>query len=263
MPSKQVMRSDAFPFSLFSDRAPRTAASYERELAASKETESRLMESLAQDKLLLGQKDELIRHQEILSQECNHRFLNSLQMIAGLLMLQSRKVATAEAAASLATAASRVGAIAHLHRHLQSTASTSTVRFKPYLQDLCRDHSTMLASEGGPDRDIVVEGIEIVLPNLTANPLGLIVNELVTNAIKHGEGRITVKLEPHLRKGYALSVCNEGPRLPDGFGPASGKGLGMTLVTKLCEQMGGELRIDRGDANDCTRFTVFFSAGSD
>jgi two-component sensor histidine kinase len=258
MPFKQVRPREAFPSTLFSGPTPRTAASYERELAAAKDTESRLLEALAQDKILLGQKDDLIRHQEMLNEECNHRFLNNLQMIVGLLSLQSRKEATAAAAASLAVAASRVGAIAHLHRHLHSLDSTPTVPFKQYLQDLCRDHSTMSMSEDQPTRDIVVEGVEISLPSLTGIPLGLIVNELVTNAIKHGEGRIAVKLETHLRKGYALSVCNKGPRLPDGFDPSGCKGLGMTLVAKLSEQIGGELRIDHGDDNDGTRFTVLF-----
>ena len=242
----------------FQSLEPRTPASYERELAAAKVAESQMRGLLAQDQILLGQKDELIRHQEVLNQECRHRLLNNLQMIVSLLSLQSRTETNTEASARLSVAANRVGAIGRLHRHLHSMDSTEAVEFKRYLDDLCRDHSTMSMSEERPLQDITVEGVEMILSTVTGIPLGLIANELVTNALKHGEGRITVKLEPDVRKGYALSVCNKGPALPAGFDPAACDGLGMKLVSSFVEQIGGELRIDRGDANDCTRFTVLF-----
>lgn len=141
--------------------------------------------------------------------------------------------------------------------------STETVEFKKYLDELCRDHSTISMSEEHPTQDIIVEGVEMSLSTVTGIPLGLIANELVTNAIKHGEGHITVKLEPHARKGYALSVCNKGPALPAEFDPAACDGLGMSLVSSFVKQIGGELRIDRGDENDCTRFTVLFGRDPD
>ena len=112
---------------------------------------------------------------------------------------------------------------------------------------------------GAPARVIAVEGIEIKLPAVTAIPLGFIANELITNAAKYGTGRITVSLEPNPEKGYALSVSNDGPALPEGFDPAAGKGLGMRIIRSLVKQIGGELRIGRGDRNQGTRFTVLFS----
>jgi len=247
----------------FQSLEPHTVASYERELAAANTTESQLRSLLAQDQILLGQKDELIRHKEVLNQECHHRLLNNLQMIVSLLSLQSRRETNTEASTSLSVAANRVGAIGRLHRHLHSMDSTETVEFKKYLDELCRDHSTISMSEEHPTQDITVEGVEMSLSTVTGIPLGLIANELVTNAIKHGEGHITVKLEPHARKGYALSVCNKGPALPAEFDPAACDGLGMSLVSSFVKQIGGELRIDRGDENDCTRFTVLFGRGPD
>ena len=260
MPHRNVLLgSKVFVPPGFEGPPPRTVASYERELAQHRATESRLRKARARDRDLLGQKDELIHHQEVLNRECNHRLLNNLQMIVSLLSLQSRAEANAQAAARLAVAAKRVGAIARLHRHLHSMDGTLTVEFKRYLEELCRDHSTLSMSEDRPDRLIAVEGIEISLPTVTGIPLGLIVNELVTNAIKHGKGRIAVKLEPHAGKGYALSVCNEGSTLPEGFEAAACGGLGMNLVSTLARQIGGELQIDRGEQNDRTRFTVFFA----
>ena len=79
----------------------RTVASYERELAAHRATESELRKALARDQVLLREKDSAIRHQKMLNQECHHRLLNNLQMIVSLLTLQSRKEANAETASRL------------------------------------------------------------------------------------------------------------------------------------------------------------------
>ena len=263
MPREHAAPNEGFLSARFQSLEPRTVESYENELATTKVTESQLRGLLAQDQILLGQKDKLIRQQEVLNQECHHRLLNNLQMIASLLSLQSRTEANTEASARLSVAANRVGAIGRLHRHLHSMDSTETVEFKKYLDELCRDHSTISMSEEHPTQDIIVEGVEMSLSTVTGIPLGLIANELVTNAIKHGEGHITVKLEPHARKGYALSVCNNGPALTAGFDPAACDGLGMNLVSSFVSQIGGELRIDRGDENDCTRFTVLFGRDPD
>jgi two-component sensor histidine kinase len=59
--------------------------------------------------------------------------------------------------------------------------------------------------------------------------------------------------------GYALSVANDGPALPEGFDPAAGKGLGMRIIRSLVERIGGELRIGRGDKSQGPRFTELFS----
>jgi two-component system, sensor histidine kinase PdtaS len=147
----------------------------------------------------------------------------------------------------LGGAASRVATIWRVHQRLHDLDGMQTVAFKQYLEELCRDFSTMLSSEERPERVVVVEGIEIKLPTVTGIPLAFIVNELITNAAKHGKGRITVRLEPNPGQGYALSVSNDGPVLPEGFDPAACKGLGMRIVRSFVERIGGELRIGRGD----------------
>ena len=157
------------------------------------------------------------------------------------------------------TAADRIATIGRIHRRLHYCDGVQTVAFKQFLVDLCGDFSVMLSSERRPGRDIIVEGVEVKLLTATAIPLGFVVNELITNAAKYGKGSITVRLEPDSGKGYALSVSNEGPDLPDGFDPAAGKGLGMRIVGSFVKQIGGDLRIGRGDRNQGTRFTVLFS----
>jgi two-component sensor histidine kinase len=243
---------------LFESRERRTVASYEYELTKRRRTEVGLRANLAQDEALLCQKDELIQRQAVLSQEADHRLLNGLQMIVSLLSLQSRASENAEVASQLAAAADRVATIGRIHRRLHSLDGVETFALKHYLEDLCRDYSVILSSEH-PARDIVVEGIEITLPGVTAIPLGFIANELITNAAKYGTGRITVDLESDPVRGYALSISNEGPGLPEGFDPAARKGLGMRIIQSLLAQIGGRLHIGQGNRNQGTRFTVSFS----
>jgi two-component sensor histidine kinase len=255
--------ADSPPSIIFESRESRTVASYERELKRERIrhrcTETELREALAQEEILLHQKDELIQQQEILSKESDHRLLNDLQMIVSLLSLQSRASTNAEVASQLATAADRVATIGRIHRRLHSLDGVQTFALKQYLEDLCRDFSMMLSSEDHPERVIIVEGIEIMLPAATAIPLGFIANELITNAAKYGKGQITVRLESNPGKRYSLSVSNGGPSLPEGFDPAAGKGLGMRIIRSLVERIGGELRIRRGDKSQGTRFAVLFS----
>jgi two-component sensor histidine kinase len=244
---------------IFQSGEGRTVASYQRELIRHRRTEIGLREALAQEEVLLHQKDELIQQQEILSKESDHRLLNDLQMIVSLLSLQSRASTNAEVASQLAAASDRVATIGRIHRRLHSLDGVQTFALKQYLEDLCRDFSMMLSSQERPERVVTVEGIEIMLPAVRAIPLGFIANELITNAAKYGKGRITVRLEANPAKGYALSVANEGPGLPEGFDPAASKGLGMRIIRSLVERIGGELRIGRDDRNQGTRFTVLFS----
>ena len=202
---------------IFKSPERRTVASYERELTRHRRTEIGLREALAREEALLCQKDELIRQQAVLSQESDHRLLNGLQMIVSLLSLQSRASKNAEVASQLAAAADRIATIGRIHRRLHSLDGVQTFALKQYLEDLCRDFSMMLSSERTRSGSSSSRGSKSTLPAVTAIPLGFIANELITNAAKYGTGRITVSLEPNPEKGYALSVSNDGPGLPEGF----------------------------------------------
>jgi two-component system, sensor histidine kinase PdtaS len=247
--------ADLRPNVIFDIRVPRTVKNYERELAGHLRTEGGLREALAWEEALLRQKDKFIQQQVLLSRESDHRLLNGLQMIVSLLSRQSRMSDNPEVISQLAAAADRVATIGRIHHRLHSLDGVEIFAIKQYLDDLCRDFSVMLSSE----RSILVEGIEIELPAVTAIPLDFIANELVTNAVKYGTGRIAVGLGTDHEKGYALSVCNDGPGLPGGFDPAECKGMGMRIVRSLVKQIDGELRIGRGDRNQGARFTVLFS----
>lgn len=247
----------------FSSSERRSVDSYERELVQHRFMEIRLRDALAESEARLRQQDELIRKQELLSRESDHRLMNDLQMTISLLSLQSRSAQTAEAAAQLAIAANRVSMIARIHHRLHSYDGVQVIEFRKFLEDFARDFSAMLSSNERPEQ-VLVEGIEINLPATTAIPLGFIVSELITNAAKYGNGRIAIRLQSDPAHGYALSVSNNGPALPEGFDPAASKGLGMRIVQSFARQIGAELRIGRGYDGEGARFTVLFSGiGSD
>jgi two-component system, sensor histidine kinase PdtaS len=241
----------------FSNSPRRTLESCERELIQYRAMEIRLRDALAESEAQLRQQDELIHRQELLKKESDHRLLNDLQMTISLLSLQSRSSTNAEAAAQLAVAANRVSMIARIHHRLNSYEGVQTIEFKKFLEDFSRDFSAMVSSESSPEQ-ILVEGIEINLPAATAIPLGFIASELITNAAKYGKSRIVIALQPDPQHGYALSVSNDGPALPEGFDPGAGTGLGMKIIQSFTTQIGGELRISRGDDGQGARFTVLF-----
>jgi two-component system, sensor histidine kinase PdtaS len=172
------------PSTIFKIPGLRAAAHYGRELTEHRHMASRLREARAREEALLRQKDEWIRQQDVLRRECDHRLKNGLQMIASLLSVQGRAAGSAEVASQLAIAARRVGVIERVHRRLHYLDGLQIVEFKQYLEEFCRDFSTMVSSEARPERVIVVEGIEITLPTVIGIPLGFIANELITNAVK-------------------------------------------------------------------------------
>src|SRR6202050_4963549 len=100
----------------------------------------------AREKAWLREKSDLLRRQDILAQEFEHRFLNSLQIIGSLLSLQSR-TASPEAAGQLIVAARRVASLASVHRRLHLLDHQESVEFEQYLRHLCEDLSGLLLPE--------------------------------------------------------------------------------------------------------------------
>ena len=218
-----------------------------------------LRAALARESNLLHEKELLLREQELRRAESDHRLLNGLQMVVSLLSLQSRSATTPDVAKQLLVAAHRVGAIERVHRRLHFHDGTKIVELKKYLQELCEDTSGLTDSGGLRRSELLVEGCEIAIASATAISLGFIANELITNAVKHGRGRIIVCLDTHPAKGYALSVSNDGPPLPDGFDPAACKGLGMKLIQSLVRTIGGDFSFSRGTDHQGAQFVVLFS----
>lgn len=200
---------------------------------------------------------ELSKRQETQVRDYDHRLVQGLQLIASLLSLQSRGATTPEAAAQLAIAARRVRALARVHRRLHLLDHMEKVDFKQYLHHLCEDLSELLSEEQN-GIGITVESAEVQVPSALAIPLGFIINELITNAAKHANGNITVRLETSASGAHSMSVMDDGSGVPEDFDPERTNGLGMKIVTSLTRQIGGELRTLSGDDGRGARFSVTF-----
>ena len=227
-----------------------------KELERLSRTETQLREALAREQVLLDQKDELIRHKDLMSRESDHRLMNGLQMVSSLLSLQSREAQNAKAAEQLKVAANRVATIGSVHKRLHALDHVRSVELKEYLENLCRDMRYILPTEGG-EHKIAVEGIALEVPTAIGIPLGYIVSELVTNCAKYAQGKITVSLVKR-GKGYELSVSDDGPGFPKGFDPTKSKGLGMKIVASLVKQIGGQSLFGPNLSGRGARFTVLF-----
>lgn len=211
----------------------------------------------AREELLLQEMRRMSLCRSTMDQELAHRLVNGLQLIAGLLSLQSRSASTPEASMQLTVAARRVATLGRVHHRLHALDHQEHVELRRYLQHLCDDLSDLLF----PDRaghEIVVEGSSANIPTQFAIPLGFVVNELVTNSVKYAEGKITVRYEA-ATGGHSLSVMDEGPGLPSGFDPATSEGLGMRIIRSLVKQIGGTLSFGAGDGGSGTRFMVAFT----
>jgi two-component sensor histidine kinase len=208
--------------------------------------------SIVMDQLELGLSSrKAVGTANLMAKEIDHRVMNSLQFVSGLLAMQSRSPDVGDAATQLKLAANRLAAVAQVHRHFYADAANE-VSCVAFLRRLCTDLAAIL------DREIIVEGDEEMVPTTSVQPIGLIANELVTNAAKHGAGRIDVAFRAAGGMNR-LIVCDEGNGLTAGFDPhATSAGLGMRVVTALAGQLQGTLDAGPRADGDGACFTVEF-----
>ena len=186
---------------------------------------------------LVGQKSTLLR-------EVNHRVKNSLQLVSSLLTLQTLSLPDEGVRVHFQDARSRIEAIARVHNRLYQADQFQTIEFGTYLNELCEDLAR--ASGGDSMCDIDVRSDVIDLPIDHAAPLGLIANELITNAVKHrgkSAARVTVTFRREDEK-LALTVSDRGPGLPSNFDIRKSRSLGMRLISSLAGQIRASVDID-------------------
>lgn len=193
------------------------------------------------------------RSKTVLLEELSHRTKNDLQMVASLLMLQARGLPDSEARGALDAAATRVMTVAKLHNRLRSDGSDGVVDMHDYLDDLCAD----LSKAYGELRPVAirVKADHAILGTATAAPLGLIVNELVTNAFKYAfpgnrEGVVEVAFE-HRDAGLTLVVRDNGVGSTDAV-----EGLGSRLIRLMVQQLNGQLQRAEGGPGTLTTVTI-------
>jgi two-component sensor histidine kinase len=196
-----------------------------------------------------------VEQAKLMAKEIDHRVMNSLQFVSGLLTMQSRTPDVGPAASHLQMAANRVAAVAQVHRHFYADEAdeASCVAF---LRRLCEELATILG------RSVVVHGDDGKVPTTWIQPIGLLVNELVTNAAKHGAGQIDVTYDSE-GSNHRVVVCDEGEGLPTDFDPATAdKSLGMRVIISLARQLGGTLSATNRVDMPGSCFTVSFTGSA-
>jgi two-component sensor histidine kinase len=173
---------------------------------------------------------------QLMGREIDHRVMNSLQFVSAMLSMQGRASGNPDVSNHLQIAANRVNAVARVHRHFYLDEPAEWVECLTYLRRLCEDLAGILQAR------IEVGGTEAMVRTTQLQPIGLVINELVTNAAKHGSGEIKVTFNRIDEEKFSLCVLDEGPGLPHDFDlAAQTDSLGMKLVSVLTRQLHGEL----------------------
>lgn len=216
-------------------------------------------QAIAEATRMVEEKNAELSQSRLLAREIDHRVMNSLQLVSSMLMLQSRSAESADTAEQLAVASGRISAVARSHQHIYLAADAGAVRenCQAYLKRLCLTISEILHFAEGR---LNVEGEALDLPSDKLVPIGLIVNELITNAAKQGATNIRVTIQLSGESQIMLRVSDDGPGLPTHFSIENSKGLGMKVITSLARQLNGTLSAERCDWSDGAAFTVVFTA---
>ena len=208
-----------------------------------------LQKNRRKNKLLDLQKNQLekaLNEKEILLKEIHHRVKNNLQVISSLLSLQQRQLNDSSASEAIQIGRDRVKAMSLIHQNLYQDGDLVGVSIKEYIEKLTQN---LVRNYQIEDKPIDLQ-LDIASSNLdvdTIIPLGLIINELISNALKYAftkkdSGRLTVKLMQQ-EKTLQLSVADNGIGLPNSFKPKESNSLGYRLIHAFSDKLKAVLNI--------------------
>lgn len=203
-----------------------------------------------------------LREKEILLKEIHHRVKNNLQIISSLLNLQSAHIRDPRALEVFKEGQGRVRSMALIHEKLYQSEDLARVDFSEYIRNLAAYLFRSYEVHAGAVA-LGVEAEDVLLGVDTAIPCGLIINELVSNSLKHafpggGVGSINIRLRPADAGRLTLTVADDGVGLPDGFDVSRTSSLGLQLVNTLARQLGGEVLVGCGAGAE---FSITFRKG--
>jgi two-component sensor histidine kinase/tetratricopeptide (TPR) repeat protein len=195
---------------------------------------------------LVGEKQDLLEEKDWMLKEIHHRVKNNLQIINSLLTTQAAYLLEPTALEALRESQNRVQAIALVHQKLYQSDSVARVNMQEYIQEITELllESFDISESVRPQLDVALVELDVAL----AIPLGLIINEAITNTLKHAfppprTGTLTIQLRPIEALRYELRIADDGVGLPPGFDPARAESLGLTMIMGLSRQLGGVLHL--------------------
>lgn len=204
-----------------------------------------------------------LREKELLLEEVHHRVKNNLQVVHSLLDLQALRIRDPELVSMLRDSQNRIRSMSMIHQTLYQSHDFARVDFHRFLGELLPSLMESYGMVGGHVA-IDIEANHVKLPINEAIPCGLIVNELVSNALKHGfpghrRGTIRVRLAQDPDGTVNLSISNDGIDIPPDLNLERTGSLGLQLVQLLARQLQGTLEVQRAHP---TCFTLHFPLGA-
>ena len=195
---------------------------------------------------IVAERNAKLAERELLFRELQHRVGNDFTIVNSLLDLQRRRSTDPETRQAFEQAMGRIRSVARVHHHLYTLPDIGAIDFRQYLSDLC----TALAQAAFPPTGLYLRCHcdQAYMPRNRAVAVGLVTNELVTNAVKHAfpndrSGNIDVRFQKN-DSGWSLSVAD------DGIGSSQTQpktGLGSSLLEEFARQAGGTLSVETGD----------------
>jgi two-component sensor histidine kinase len=206
-----------------------------------------------------GKVRESLQEKEVLLKEIHHRVKNNLQVVSSLLRLQAAGIKDEATAALFYESQTRVRSMALIHEELYQAGNLARVDFASYLRRLLPDLARSYRADASENVDLKIEAMDVSLPVDRAIPCGLIVNELITNALKHAfpngrQGGIQVRLAAQ-SKETTLAVRDDGVGFPPDVDFRQSRSLGLQLVCTLANQLGGTINLERDNG---TEFVITF-----
>lgn len=214
---------------------------------------------LNQTQRRLKEQTTLLDEKEILLKEIHHRVKNNLQIISSLLNLQTRGIEDSDTLQNLRDSQTRIRSMALIHEKLYQSPSLASIDFGEYVKSLAFDlFQTYRGQSSGIQLEIKADEVLISLDQAVS--CGLILNELMTNALKyafpHGRsGTIWVELQTTAQQILMLRVTDDGVGLPPDFDIFHSKSLGLQLVNNLARQLNAEIEV--ADSSG-TSFSISF-----
>lgn len=191
-----------------------------------------------------------LAEKEVLLKEIHHRVKNNLQIISSLLSLQSSRLHDPFALTQFQDSQDRIRSMALIHESLYRSRGLARIEFGSYLRDLTGH--LLLSYRAQPNSiSLTATAPEVYLDIDLAIPCGLLVNELVSNALKHAfpdgrSGEIRVEIRDDDNEHYRLIVQDNGIGFPDGVDFRKTGSLGLQLVNSLTRQLGGRIELGVG-----------------
>ncbi len=200
-----------------------------------------------------------IKEKEILIREIHHRIKNNMQVISAMLQLQAAEIGDDKLTAILEEAQARVDSMSRVHQMMYRTKDLEHIDMKKYLEELIHSLKALYPLDSS-DITIISDSKDVFLNLNQSIPAGLIINELISNAVKHAfpknkGGTITVHLEKN-KDQVMIQVSDDGIGLPDNFDIHSVESMGLEIVNLLTDQLKGSVKV--ASSNKGTQFSITF-----